>query len=97
MIQGVHLSFLAGNTTTLEHLQALLKQRDGELTHLQWELSRLQAERGVLDNEISNLTMEMETVSTSARCTNIVAINKNSLLLAVEGESAIIRGHGEML
>ncbi|XP_030567423.1 TATA element modulatory factor [Drosophila novamexicana] len=60
MIQGVHLSFLAGNTTTLEHLQALLKQRDGELTHLQWELSRLQAERGVLDNEISNLTMEME-------------------------------------
>ncbi|XP_023170086.2 TATA element modulatory factor [Drosophila hydei] len=62
MIQGVHLSFLAGNTTTLEHLQALLKQRDGELTHLQWELSRLQAERGVLDNEISNLTMEMETL-----------------------------------
>lgn len=63
MIQGVHLSFLAGNTTTLEHLQALLKQRDGELTHLQWELSRLQAERGVLDSEISKLTMELETVS----------------------------------
>lgn len=63
MIQGVHLSFLAGNTTTLEHLQALLKQRDGELTHLQWELSRLQAERGVLDGEISNITMELETVS----------------------------------
>lgn len=63
IIQGVHLSFMAGNTTTLEHLQALLKQRDGELTHLQWELSRLQAERGVLDGEISNLTMELETVS----------------------------------
>ncbi|KAH8386772.1 hypothetical protein KR093_002442 [Drosophila rubida] len=62
MIQGVHLSFLAGNTTTLEHLQALLKQRDGELTHLQWELSRLQAERGVLDGEISSLTMELETL-----------------------------------
>lgn len=62
IIQGVHLSFLAGNTTTLEHLQALLKQRDGELTHLQWELSRLQAERGVLDSEISNLTMELETL-----------------------------------
>ncbi|XP_062141415.1 TATA element modulatory factor [Drosophila sulfurigaster albostrigata] len=62
MIQGVHLSFLAGNTTTLEHLQALLKQRDGELTHLQWELSRLQAERGVLDGEISNLTIELETL-----------------------------------
>ncbi|KAL7744992.1 hypothetical protein ACLKA6_007256 [Drosophila palustris] len=62
IIQGVHLSFLAGNTTTLEHLQALLKQRDGELTHLQWELSRLQAERGVLDGEISNLTMELETL-----------------------------------
>ncbi|KAH8396002.1 hypothetical protein KR222_001491 [Zaprionus bogoriensis] len=62
MIQGVHLSFLAGNTSTLEHLQALLKQRDGELTHLQWELSRQQAERGVLDGEISNLTMELETL-----------------------------------
>ncbi|KAH8421351.1 hypothetical protein KR009_002638 [Drosophila setifemur] len=62
MVQGVHLSFLAANTTTLEHLQALLKQRDGELTHLQWELSRLQAERGVLDGEISNLTIELETL-----------------------------------
>ncbi|XP_016985212.1 TATA element modulatory factor [Drosophila rhopaloa] len=62
IIQGVHLSFLAANTSTLEHLQALLKQRDGELTHLQWELSRLQAERGVLDGEISNLTIELETM-----------------------------------
>ncbi|XP_017048194.1 TATA element modulatory factor [Drosophila ficusphila] len=62
IIQGVHLSFLAANTSTLEHLQALLKQRDGELTHLQWELSRLQAERSVLDAEISNLTIELETM-----------------------------------
>lgn len=62
IIQGVHLSFLAANTTTFEHLQALLKQRDGELTHLQWEVSRLQAERSVLDAEISNLTIELETV-----------------------------------
>ncbi|XP_016948689.1 TATA element modulatory factor [Drosophila biarmipes] len=62
IIQGVHLSFLAANTSTLEHLQALLKQRDGELTHLQWELSRLQAERSVLDGEISNLTIELETM-----------------------------------
>ncbi|XP_030381099.1 TATA element modulatory factor [Scaptodrosophila lebanonensis] len=62
IIQGVHLNFLAPNTTTLEHLQSLLKQRDGELTHLQWELSRQQAERGVLDAQISNLTMEMETL-----------------------------------
>ncbi|XP_068158916.1 TATA element modulatory factor [Drosophila tropicalis] len=60
IVQGVHLSFLSANTTTLEHLQALLKQRDGELTHLQWELSRLQAERGVLDGEISTLTIELE-------------------------------------
>lgn len=56
------MSFLSSNTSTLEHLQALLKQRDGELTHLQWELSRLQAERGVLDGEISNLTIELEMV-----------------------------------
>ncbi|XP_017139615.1 TATA element modulatory factor isoform X1 [Drosophila miranda] len=62
IIQGVHLSFMAGNTTTLEHLQSLLKQRDGELTHLQWELSRLQAEREVFDGEISHLTIELETM-----------------------------------
>ncbi|XP_052850217.1 TATA element modulatory factor [Drosophila gunungcola] len=62
IVQGVQLSFLAANTSTFEHLQALLKQRDGELTHLQWELSRLQAERGVLDGEISNLTIELETM-----------------------------------
>jgi len=65
----VHLSFLAANTSTLEHLQALLKQRDGELTHLQWELSRLQAERSVLDGEISNLTIELETVGETPRVT----------------------------
>ncbi|KAH8244928.1 hypothetical protein KR032_002485 [Drosophila birchii] len=64
IIQGVHLNFLAANTTTstLEHLQALLKQRDGELTHMQWELSRLRAERDVLDGEISNVTFELETL-----------------------------------
>ncbi|XP_017013039.2 TATA element modulatory factor [Drosophila takahashii] len=62
IVQGVHLSFLAANTSTFEHLQALLKQRDGELSHLQWELSRLQAERSVLDGEISSLTIELETM-----------------------------------
>ncbi|KAH8241730.1 hypothetical protein KR038_011541 [Drosophila bunnanda] len=64
IIQGVHLNFLAANSTTstLEHLQALLKMRDGELNHMQWVLSRLRAERDVLDGEISNVTLEMETL-----------------------------------
>lgn len=88
MIQGVHLSFLAGNTTTLEHLQALLKQRDGELTHLQWELSRLQAERGVLDSEISNLTMELETVSRCTQTEILPLVLRLIRYLAVKGTRA---------
>lgn len=63
-VYGMHISlpFVGHNTTTLEHLQALLKQRDGEVSQLQWELSRMQAERVVLNDEISNLMLEMENV-----------------------------------
>ena len=52
----------ATHTTLLENLQASLKQRDGENHHLQWELSRLQADRNFLMSEVSKLTSELETV-----------------------------------
>lgn len=51
------------HTTLLENLQASLKQRDGENHQLQWELSRLQADRNFLMTEVSNLTSQLETVS----------------------------------
>lgn len=53
----------ATHTTLLENLQASLKQRDGENHQLQWELSRLQADRNFLMTEVSNLTSQLETVS----------------------------------
>ncbi|XP_058063302.1 TATA element modulatory factor [Anopheles bellator] len=56
---------LLSNTSLLETLQASLKQRDGEVYQLQWELSRFQQERNVLNTEISNLTMEIESIRES--------------------------------
>ncbi|XP_058445077.1 TATA element modulatory factor [Malaya genurostris] len=49
-------------TSLLENLQATLKQRDGEVYQLQWELSRFQQERNVLHVEISSLTAELESI-----------------------------------
>ncbi|XP_052868423.1 TATA element modulatory factor [Anopheles cruzii] len=56
---------LLSNTSLLETLQASLKQRDGEVYQLQWELSRFHQERNVLNTEISNLTMEIESIRES--------------------------------
>ncbi|XP_055602697.1 TATA element modulatory factor [Uranotaenia lowii] len=53
---------LLHTTSLLENLQATLKQRDGEVYQLQWELSRFQQERNVLNREISNLTVELESL-----------------------------------
>uniref|UniRef100_A0A182QNC1 TATA element modulatory factor 1 TATA binding domain-containing protein n=1 Tax=Anopheles farauti TaxID=69004 RepID=A0A182QNC1_9DIPT len=57
-----NVSVLLNNTTLLETLQAALKQRDGEVYQLQWEVSRFQQERNVLSSEISKLTMELDNV-----------------------------------
>ncbi|XP_055536207.1 TATA element modulatory factor [Wyeomyia smithii] len=53
---------LLHTTSLLENLQATLKQRDGEVYQLQWELSRFQQERNVLHAEISSLTAELESI-----------------------------------
>ncbi|XP_065083861.1 TATA element modulatory factor-like [Ochlerotatus camptorhynchus] len=53
---------LLHTTSLLENLQATLKQRDGEVYQLQWELSRFQQERNVLNAEISNLTAELDMI-----------------------------------
>lgn len=52
------------SASTVEHLQSLLKQKDGEVCQLQWETSRLQSERELLSSEISKLTLELEQVKT---------------------------------
>lgn len=53
-----------GQTTSLiENLQATLKQRDGEVHQLQWDLSRYQTERNILTTELSKLTNDLDSVS----------------------------------
>uniref|UniRef100_A0A182RQD5 TMF_TATA_bd domain-containing protein n=1 Tax=Anopheles funestus TaxID=62324 RepID=A0A182RQD5_ANOFN len=59
---GYNPSIMFNNTSLLETLQSTLKQRDGEVYQLQWEVSRFQQERNVLSSEISNLTMELDNV-----------------------------------
>lgn len=53
---------VGGHTSTLENLQSNLKQRDGEVYHLQWEMNRLQSQRNTLADEISKLTNQVEAV-----------------------------------
>lgn len=51
------------NASMLEGLQSTLKQRDGENHQLQWELSRQQADRNRMMEEISTLTEQVDDVS----------------------------------
>lgn len=57
-----NVSIMFNNTSLIETLQSTLKQRDGEVYQLQWEVSRFQQERNILSSEISNLTMELDNV-----------------------------------
>lgn len=56
---------IGGHTSTLEHLQSNLKQRDGEVYHLNWEMNRLQTQRNTLANEISEMSNQMEEVNSN--------------------------------
>lgn len=56
-----------GGVALQEGLQSILKQRDGEVSQLQWEMGRLQAERNFLSNELSSLTAELEKASDSIK------------------------------
>lgn len=61
-IYGQNLSF-GGGSAVIETLQSTLKQRDGEIHQLQWQLSRLQCERNFLMSEVSSLNAQMDSVS----------------------------------
>ncbi|CAK9796758.1 TATA element modulatory factor [Anthophora plagiata] len=50
----------SSSTSIFENLQAQLKQKDGELQQLQWELSRRNKERGALNSLVSTLTLKIE-------------------------------------
>ncbi|KYN13069.1 TATA element modulatory factor [Trachymyrmex cornetzi] len=58
-------SIITGSSSTsiFENLQAQLKQRDGEIQQLQWELSRRNTERDALNSELATLTLKVEDLS----------------------------------
>ncbi|XP_012271723.1 TATA element modulatory factor isoform X2 [Orussus abietinus] len=62
---NVYESIRSGSNSTsmFESLQAQLKQRDGEVQQMQWELSRRNIERDALNSELSTLTQKVEDLS----------------------------------
>lgn len=50
------------NMFEIEGLQSTLKQKEGEVQQLQWELYRRENERAYLNTEISTLMIKMETL-----------------------------------
>lgn len=52
----------------MQTLHSNLKQRDGELQQLQWEMNRREQERNLMNSEISNLLTRVEELE--SRCTD---------------------------
>ncbi|KMQ96875.1 tata element modulatory factor [Lasius niger] len=70
-------SIRAGSSSTsiIENLQAQLKQRDGEIQQLQWDLSRRNVERDALNSELATLTLKIEDLNVKVSETQ--ALNEN--------------------
>ncbi|XP_072760744.1 uncharacterized protein Tmf [Anoplolepis gracilipes] len=70
-------SIRAGSSSTsiFENLQAQLKQRDGEIQQLQWDLSRRNIERDALNSELATLTLKVEDLNIKVAETQ--ALNEN--------------------
>ncbi|XP_050448755.1 TATA element modulatory factor [Cataglyphis hispanica] len=70
-------SIRAGSSSTsiFENLQAQLKQRDGEIQQLQWDLSRRNTERDALNSELATLTLKIEDLN--IKVAEMQALNEN--------------------
>ncbi|RZC32958.1 TATA element modulatory factor, partial [Asbolus verrucosus] len=55
------------NMFEMQMLQTNLKQRDGEVQQLQWELNRREQERSLLNQEISSLLTRVEELETKTQ------------------------------
>lgn len=51
----------------MQMLQTSLKQRDGEVQQLQWELNRREQERAILNQEISSLLTRVEKLESETQ------------------------------
>ncbi|XP_014477317.1 PREDICTED: TATA element modulatory factor isoform X2 [Dinoponera quadriceps] len=65
----------SSSTSIFENLQAQLKQRDGEVQQLQWELSRRNMERDALNSELATLILKVEDLS--AKVQEAEALNES--------------------
>lgn len=65
----------SNSTSIFENLQAQLKQRDGEIQQLQWDLSRRNLERDALNSELATLTLKIEDLNVKVSQTEV--LNEN--------------------
>ncbi|XP_031364881.1 TATA element modulatory factor isoform X3 [Apis dorsata] len=89
-------SIRAGSSSTsiFENLQAQLKQKDGEIQQLQWELSRRNIERDVLNSELSTLTLKIEELN--VKVMNVAVLNE-SLQEIQTRYDALLQMYGEKM
>ncbi|KAG7209879.1 hypothetical protein KM043_011481 [Ampulex compressa] len=86
-------SIRAGSSSTIfENLQAQLKQREGEIQHLQWALSRRNTERDALTTELSTLTLKIEELNN--KVTEAQALNENLAEIQTRYD-ALLQMYGE--
>ncbi|EZA61630.1 TATA element modulatory factor [Ooceraea biroi] len=82
----------SSSTSIFENLQAQLKQRDGEIQQLQWELSRRNVERDALNAELATLTLKVEDLS--SKVSEAQALNE-SLSETQTRYDALLQMYGE--
>lgn len=84
----------SSSTSIFENLQAQLKQKDGEIQQLQWELSRRNIERDVLNSELSTLTLKIEELN--VKVMNVAVLNE-SLQEIQTRYDALLQMYGEKM
>ncbi|XP_033186917.2 TATA element modulatory factor isoform X1 [Bombus vancouverensis nearcticus] len=84
----------SSSTSIFENLQAQLKQKDGEIQQLQWELSRRNIERDVLNSELSTLTLKIEELNVKVMD---VAVLNESLREIQTRYDALLQMYGEKM
>ncbi|KOC68710.1 TATA element modulatory factor [Habropoda laboriosa] len=84
----------SSSTSVFENLQAQLKQKDGEIQQLQWELSRRNIERDALNSLLSTLTLKIEELNGKVM---EVAVLDESLREIQTRYDALLQMYGEKM
>ncbi|KAK9703973.1 TATA element modulatory factor 1 TATA binding [Popillia japonica] len=63
----------------MQYIQSNLKQREGEVQQLMWELNRREQERTILNSEISNLLAKVENLESKTAENDRLQLQLNEL------------------